>query len=258
MSGGMVHLDVNGRSINKNVPVPYYYQIAQTLREAIDDAGARLQEGEVLLPSETRLCKLFEVARATVRHALEMLEREGLIYREKGRGTFVRRPRLKIDVRHLASTTKDMQASGVVPGFRMLSVEAVRPGPNVRHALGLAKTSAVWEIRRLRMANGDPVGVQCCWIPVSRTPGLDEENLAVPVVPILEARYGIKYGGSHRIIRTRAATAEEARMLQIAEEAPVFAISGTDNDDHGVPLDYVQSVWRGDRYDLEVRLSTPD
>ena len=71
--------------INKDLPVPYYYQIVEALRESIADLGEPEVNEKIALPSEPELSELFSVNRGTIRHALQVLEREGLIHREKGR-----------------------------------------------------------------------------------------------------------------------------------------------------------------------------
>ena len=110
------------RRINKDIPIPYYYQIAQSLRELIEDSEEGAGDREIALPSELELCQVYDVTRGTVRHALEALEREGLISRERGRGTFVTRRRVQLDLTRLCSTTQDMKIRGWTPGTKVLSV----------------------------------------------------------------------------------------------------------------------------------------
>jgi len=240
--------------INKDIPIPYYYQIAQGLREMIEDAGEVNGQGEIALPSELELCRIYDVTRGTVRHALADLEREGLIYREKGRGSFVKRRRMQLDLTRLCSTTQDMQQRGWVPGTKVLSVRCMAPRPHVQRELALNEDKPVWEVYRLRTADGEAISLQRAHIPCDMTPGLDQHDLAGSLYYTLKNSYGIQLKTADQTIRTRAATLEEAELLEVAEGDPVFVIERTSYDQAGRAVEHLHSLWRGDRYDLQVRL----
>ncbi|MDH7485818.1 MAG: GntR family transcriptional regulator [Anaerolineae bacterium] len=242
------------RKINKDVPIPYYYQIAQILREMIEDAGVDSEQGEIVLPSEAELCEVYDVTRGTVRHALQVLEREGLIYRERGRGTFLRRRRVQLDLTRLCSTTEDMKARGWTPSTRVLSVGCLIPRPHVQRELRLSADDQVWEIYRLRLANGEAISLQWAYIPCHMTPGLGTYDLTSSLYYALKNGYGIELKTADQVIRTRGVTLEEAELLEIAEGDPVFVIERTSYDQNDTPVEHLHSLWRGDRYDLQVRL----
>ena len=243
------------RRINKASPVPYYYQIAQALREALDSLrrvpGA---DEEVALPSEPALAEIFGVTRGTVRHALQVLEHEGLIHREKGRGTFARRRRVELDLTELSSISEQMRSRNWAPAYRLLDIARTRPLPPVPAALGIAGDEPVWAVRRLRLADGEPVSFEQSHFPCRLVPHLDREDLSGSLYDLLQSRYGFRLRTSDQTIRTRQADAEEARLLTIRQGDPVFAITGIISDAGGTPVEYSRSVWRGDRYDLQVRL----
>ncbi|MGD9496549.1 MAG: GntR family transcriptional regulator [Armatimonadota bacterium] len=247
---------LGGRGIDKASPVPYYYQIAGLLREAIEDmrAAAGPDEGEIPLPSEPALAEHFDVTRGTIRHALAILEREGLIYREKGRGTFVRRRRVELDLTTLGSITEDMARHGWTPSYRLLGIEATEPGSRAQAALGLEAGESAWRIHRLRLADGEPVCVEESFIPQRLAPDLDRQDLTGSLYGLLQSRYGFHLQAAEQTIRIRTADPEEARLLDSAEGAAVFVITGVIRDAGGNPVEYSHSVWRGDRYDLQVRL----
>ena len=248
-----IHPLLSTRRINKDIPIPYYYQIARILRETIDDLEKDAEQSEVALPSESELCELYQVTRGTVRHALELLEREGLVYREKGRGTFVRR-RVQLEVTRLCSTTEDMKARGWVPETRLLGLTSVTAHAHVQHQLHVSADMQVWEIYRLRLAGGEPISLQWSYLPCERMPELDRQDLAGSLYYILKNVYGIELRTAEQTIRTRTATAEEAELLAVPEGAPLFVIDRTTYDQNEVPVEQLHSLWRGDRYDLQVRL----
>lgn len=249
---GVFHL--GDRRIDRALPIPYYFQIAEILRGSIADVRLN-PESEIALPSENELCDLYAVTRATVRHALDLLEREGLVYRRKGKGTFLRR-RVQLDLARLSSTTADMRARGWVPAIRVLSVRRVAATRHVQRQLQIADPPEVWEIHRLRLADGEPISLQWSYVPCQRVPDLDRHDLAGSLYDTLHTAYSIDLRTADQVIRTRLATDEEAPLLEVPAGAPVFVIERTSFDQADRPVEYLHALWRGDRYDLQIRLAT--
>ncbi|HQK94035.1 MAG TPA: GntR family transcriptional regulator [Armatimonadota bacterium] len=242
------------RPLDRATPVPLYYQIAENLRQAIRDLEAAPEGERAGLPTEVELCRQFGVSRGPVRQALQLLEREGLVSRERGRGTFVARRRLTHELTKLCSVTADMEARGWRPGAQVLRVQAMAPPAHVRHALGLAQGENVWEVYRLRLADDEPVSLQWCYIPCTLTPGLPVQDLAGSLWRIFSDQYGLKLAFAEQTLRTRRATPDEARLLHIEKGEALFVITRTIYDDQTRPVQYLHSLWRGDRYDFTVRL----
>jgi GntR family transcriptional regulator len=250
----MADLILNRRKIDKGLPVPYYYQIVQILREAIQDLDVSPDGANVEFPSEMELSEYFQVNRGTIRHALQLLEREGLIYREKGRGTFLRRRRVELDLSTLCSTTADLKARGWTPDSQILSLEKISPSLHIQRFLELQPDALVWLVYRLRLADNEPISLQWSYVPVEIAPHLDQEDLSSSLYYILKNSYGVELKSGDQKIRTRPATIEEGRILEIPEGAPVFEISRVTYDQYQRPIEHLDSLWRGDRYDLQVRL----
>ena len=241
--------------INKDLPVPYYYQIVEALRESIADLGEPEVNEKIALPSEPELSELFSVNRGTIRHALQVLEREGLIYREKGKGTFIRRRRVKMDLSILCSTTDDIKNRGWEPSTKVISVEKVVPRQHIQENLKLHEGDMVWEVYRSRLANGEPISLQRAFFPEVLMPDLDQKDLNGSFYQIWSDVYQAQPFEGEQTIRTREATDEEASFLNIRENAPIFEITRITYDIKGIALEYLISVWRGDRYDFFVRLT---
>jgi len=142
-------------AINKQSRIPYYFQLAEVLRQQIKDAAA--DGSMVALPSENELAAKHRISRATVRHALDLLEREGLIYKAKGKGTFVARARAKYELTSLVPTTEDILRRGWKPGTQVLSLRRLNPPSSITAALEIAEADEVFEIHRLRTADGEPI-----------------------------------------------------------------------------------------------------
>jgi len=249
----MITSFLSSARINKNLPVPYYYQIIQILREATSTQEMEQQE-DISFPSENELCELFDVNRGTVRHALQVLEREGLIYREKGRGTFLKRRRVELDPTTLWSTSEDLRCRGWIPSVRLLDLALVSAQPHVQRMLTLTPQDEVWEIYRLRLANDEPISLQWSYIPQRLAPNLNQKDLTNSLFMILRRDYGIYLEVADQVIRTRAATSEEASLLETQSGLPLFEITRITYDHQSNPVEYLDSLWRGDRYDMRVKL----
>jgi GntR family transcriptional regulator len=245
---------INPRRINKDLPIPYYYQIVQVLRESIDDIKGDENEDEIQLPSEAELCEIFSVNRGTIRHALDLLEREGLIYRERGRGAFIRRRRVELDLSFLNSTTEDLKSRGWIPRTEVLSIKQVDPRSHIRNILNMKEGEKAWEVLRRRWANEEPISLQQAFFPENLTPNLISQDLTKSFFEIWKNKYGLHPKDAEQTIRTRAATQEEAEKLSIVEGAPIFEITRVTFDINNVAFEYLQSVWRGDRYDFKIHL----
>lgn len=244
--------------------MPFYYQMVMILRELIQDLDDNTVDSSspdqkpirlpARFPSESELAEFFQVNRGTVRHALSVLEREGLIYREKGRGTFLRRRRVELDLMSLCSTTEDLQKRGWEPMSVLLELEQVSPSAHIQRLLQLVEGNQTWKIYRLRLANDEPISLQWSYIPAGLAPGLEQHDLRGSLYYTLKNQYDLTLKTADQTIRTRAATGEEAELLQINEGDALFEITRLTFDAEQRPVEYLDSLWRGDRYDLQVRL----
>ncbi len=111
---------------------------------------------------------------------------------------------------------------------------------------------------RLRLANDEPISVQRSYIPLRIAPALDQKNLEGSLYYILKNDYGIELKTADQTIRARNASPEEALLLGIAECEAIFEISRVSYDQNGRPIEHLDSLWRGDRYDFHVRLFSRD
>jgi len=237
--------------INKNNPIPLYYQIADYLRDFIQSVDTRKkEEEEISLPTESELSDCFDVHRGTVRHALDILEGEGLIYRERGRGTFVQRKRIEDDISTLLSTTENLERRGWTTNTVVLDISKDHPQAHTANALKLNDESYVWGIHRLRIANDEPIGIQIVYIPVYLAPDLDRHDLTRSLTKTFEEEYGIIYTIADQTIRARKATSSEAKLLNIKENDPLIVVSGVSWDQYKRPIEDIDSFWRYDRYDI--------
>ncbi len=241
--------------IDKTSYVPYYQQLADLLRKEI---SARQAAGEVYrLPSENELAERYGLSRATARHALDELAREGWIYTQKGVGSFAPVRRVEQDVTALVSTTADMRRRGWSLVTKVLEVVLLPAPAHVADALELPEDEPVYKLRRLRVVDQTPLSVQTVYLPAALCPNLPENNLSGSLYQLLEGRYGLTLWTGRETLRARAATAEEAELLDMPAGAAVMYAERVTYGADGRAVEYLEAVWRGDRYDFKVALTRP-
>ncbi len=242
-------------TIDKRSTVPYYEQLAELLRQEIDQN--KPQTGLYQLPSENELAERHGVSRPTIRHALDALERQGYIYREKGRGSFAATRRVEHELTRLVSTTEAMRKRGWTVSTRVVSVNRLQAPAPISHALELGPDDYVYELRRLRIVDDVPVSVQTAFLPADLCPKLEDNDLTSSLYRLLDARYGLRLWTGTEVMRSRGATKGEAKLLQIREGTPVMFAERITYTSTGTPVEYLEAAWRGDRYDLTVALTRP-
>ena len=209
------------------------------------------------IPSERVLAERFGVARMTVRQAVNQLVTGGKLYRVPARGTYVARPTIVLPVR-LTSFTEDMTSRGLTPG----SVDLVRRTDPADEALavelGIRRRRAGARRRapahRRRRADGDRAGLPA---RPAIAPGLSEQTLADrSLYAVLEERYRIMLDAGEQTIPASTVTATDAGLLGVPDGSPVLLFTRR-SFATGVPIEYVVSAYRADRYQLNVALDLP-
>jgi GntR family transcriptional regulator len=241
------------KTINKQSHIPYYYQLADILRAFIRERAAG-DETE-FLPSENELVQTYQVSRATVRQALSLLEREGLVHKVKGKGTYICKHRVRYPLTKLVATTEDMQRRGWQPGVKVLSFLEIDTHSPITEALHLTAGEKVYELCRLRLGNEQPVGLQWAYLPVKKCPGLIDLDLAASLTQVMEDNFGILFWSAHEFLRARLPTKFEAEHLQIPKNLPVIYMERITFTPEGQPVEFLQSVWRSDLYEYEFSLT---
>ena len=241
--------------IDKTIPIPYYQQLADLLRREISEQETGNQVFQ--LPSENELAERHGITRATVRHALDVLEQDGWIFREKGKGSFAAVRRVEHELTQLVSTTEDMRRRGWPLATQVVSLEQTEAAAYVAHALELPERTLVYELCRLRIVDGQPLSLQTAYLPVELCPQLEGNDLTDSLYRLLETRYGLRLWTGREVLRARCATPYEAHLLQVKEHLPVMYMERTTYAAHGIAVEYLEAVWRGDRYDFKVTLTRP-
>jgi GntR family transcriptional regulator len=234
-------------------PVPLYYQLKTVILREIESGR---WPPDAQLPSENELASRFSVSKITVRQALRELAGEGFIRREQGRGTFVERRRLQQGPRELTSFTKEMRSHGLVPASRVLARGVVAAPPAVVSALGLSEDARVFRLRRLRLANREPMGVQTAFIPLDLTPGIAKISFAkVSLYDVLQSHFGLYPATARETYCVTLLKRDVAALLGVSARSPAMTAERVTFLADGRPLECVQSIMRGDRYMVAIDLT---
>src|SRR6266571_534355 len=206
------------------------------------------------IPSERRLSAEYGMSRLTVRAALDELVREGYLVRRHGSGTFVSEPKIAQQLT-LTSFTEDMRRRGMVADSRTISLENVHAGPQVARALNISPADRVFQIRRLRLADGEPMALETLHVPVSLVPGLTGAQMEhASWYELLEERYNVVIASGLQTIEPTVTNEEESELLHVPLHSPAFLFERTSFTPHGETVEYVRSIYRGDRYRLVAEL----
>jgi DNA-binding GntR family transcriptional regulator/CubicO group peptidase (beta-lactamase class C family)/L-amino acid N-acyltransferase YncA len=234
--------------------VPVVAQLkSRRLREALLELIRDRAPGAAL-PTERELCTDYGVSRATVRHVLQRLEAEQRIFRRQGKGTFVALAKIEEPL-GLTSHTEEMRASGIVPGSKLIMVSRIEAGIDVATALRLGPDSEVLRIERLRLADGEPIGIEVLFLNADRFDGITASlGDNVSFYQLLHSDYGVELDSAEETIEAVVAGPREARLLDCRPGSALLQLSRLTTDTGHRPIEYVQSLYRGDRFRFRQRL----
>jgi GntR family transcriptional regulator len=231
---------------------PKYYRLKQELRQQIDD----LAPGTAIEP-ERVLSERFAVSRTTVRQALQELAVEGRLVRIQGKGTFVAPPKVTQSLQ-LTSYTEDIASRGLNPASRLLEITELPTSPEVAAHMQLDVGVPIVRIERLRLADGQPMAVEAVHLEAARFADIAEAMFDwTSLYTLLHDRYGIELVEAEETIETVLASPAEARLLNTDTGSPLLLLSRTSWDPQARPVEYVRSLYRGDRYRFVTRLRRP-
>ena len=247
-----MHVSEQILPLNKQGFIPLYYQIQQALMQ-------KLQSGELAvgdpLDSEEELSRRYQVSRMTARQALHGLKVSGYAYSQKGRGTFVTRPKLEKNVMHLQGFTEDMRQRGLKPSSRVLEKTVVLADEDLIQKLHLQKNDRVLRLRRLRLANGIPMALEESHIPLRNFPGLEQVDFAKnSLYQTLRERYSVQVAWADETIEALPATSTQAELLTTPRRSSILSITRILMTMQETPIEATNSLYRGDRYRALIRV----
>ncbi len=232
--------------------LPRYLRLA-------DDLRARIRSGvlppKARLPTEAELCQRYGLSRGTVVRALELLERQGLIERQAGRGTFVAAPRLAPGSFRILDFSDDMRQRGKTPGTRLLHRGVERPTPFLATALRLPRGEQVIRIERLRLADGEPMALETRYLAYATCPELLDEDLERESIHrLLIEKYRLPLVRAQFTMSAAVLDPREAALLATAPGTPGFRVERLTFTTGDRPVTFMTSLYRGDQYRFTAEL----
>jgi GntR family transcriptional regulator len=234
--------------------VPRYFQLVNIFRHRIED-------GEWLpyqtIPSERELEKIYHISRITIRNAISILILQGYLYREQGIGTFVSPQKLQKSIFKLTSFSEDMINRGMEPGQKIISIVRTKTTERVAKNLELQEGAEALTIVRIRLANGNPIGLQTSHLALSQDETITCEELerAGSLYELLQTKFNLIPSEAEESVEATLASSEEAVMLETAEGSPLLLTSRIMWSQNRRPIEYVKILYRGDRYRYVARLT---
>lgn len=235
--------------IDKKSPIPVYFQLKNIVLKMIADG--KYSEGG-LIPSERELGEILGISRMTVRQALNNLVHEGVLYREKGRGTFV--AKTKIEQKNIMSFSEIVAGRGMTPSTKVLYFQKEEAKGEISGILEMEENQSVYNIKRLRLANNIPVGIEQAFIPEIHCPGLEKFDLTQSLYRLIREEYRHSISYVDNVIEVSKADREEKELLGISNNVPVLRVSGVNYTEYDLKLFYERSVYRSDEYKYNVRV----
>lgn len=238
--------------INRAGGLPIYLQIAYHIR---DEIVSGVYEENAQIPAEQDLASTFGVSRMTARNAVTYLVDKGLVYRVHGKGAFVSVRKLKRTLNKLNNFKQDMEELGMKASSKMLEFVRRMPTPREQRLLKIRKNQEVFNVKRIRYANGEALGMQSFIVPTYFIPQLEEIDLERYSFYncLKEAGYPLDY--AEQRIETVLAP-EIAKQIGVPTGKPFFYFERVSSTKDHVPVELLHSYFYGEKYSFHITLHT--
>ncbi len=229
----------------KRGPTPYYHQIEEILRDKISSGELRVGDR---IPSEADLGEMFQVSRATVRQALNNLDRDGIICREPGRGSFVRSVGKGVAELKMTCLLEDLIALGIPAGISVREEGLGRPPQSAAEALGLSPDDVAYSFFRVVDVDGEPFSATRVFLPAWMGKRLTKEDLAANhLLETLNQQCGIRAERADQVIEAIIADPKQASLLGVNAGRALLSVTRTTYDRLQQPIEHSNSLYRSDR-----------
>ncbi len=242
--------------ISRKSDVPLYVQIMETLEDRIRSGG--LRSGD-LVPSEAALVEEFKVSRITVRQALSNMEQRGLVYRRRGRGTFVSSPQVRQELDHEARTIVEaLRSRGIEPEVRILGLERIEAPLRVSKMLQLQEDPIVTRLRRLYLHEDAPLALVDLFLPLAMS-GVAEvlsqdDHLKETTYSVFEKKMRITIKEAKHIIRSTPLEADIAAALHVPPDSTCLSMDRITFSENGSVLELMTFYYPTDSFQFEITL----
>jgi GntR family transcriptional regulator len=222
-------------------------------RERVLELIEPLSVGDAI-PSERQLSSDLAVSRLTLRAALDELVREGYLVRRRGAGTFVAEPKVAKGI-DITSFSDDMRARGLTPASRTIELREVPAGARLGRILHVSPSEPIVSVKRLRLADGEPMAIELLHVRSSLVPGLTARDLETnSFYDLLSSRYDVAIVGGTQTVEPTVTNEEESAALGVPLHSPALLFERITRSSAGDIVEFTSSTYRGDRYRLVTEL----
>lgn len=236
--------------INRNSEVPCYSQLSKILLEQIRSGG--LCQGEQL-PTESAISKKYKLNRHTVRRAIERLAEEGIVYKVRGKGTFLAKTKIPYKVSKKTQFTTSVLQAGLQPDAILLETYEVVAGEEFSRKLNIQPDDIVSVLEILRYADDIPFSHTSSFLSAKKFPGFpDLLNRSFSLYRLLEDHYGIEATRKSSAFEVSMPDDKDMEILQISPKTPLLVVKSLSESQYGDIVEYCVSKFRGDLCSITV------
>lgn len=223
-------------------------------RQQLLDLLGTLPQG-AQLPGERFLAKDFGVSRMTLRRAMEGLTKEGHLLRQARSGTYIQRPMITSQLK-LRSFTEEMKSRGVVPSSRVLNFREVRANAEIAVRLGVKQDSKLFRVKRLRLGDNTPIGIELVHISQDVIPVINRKVLYGSLYDWFAAEFNVYVQHASNIVSAYMPTKSECQILEIDGQIPCLHMRMVDTNQYEMPFMTAECIYRSDRYEISLRVQS--
>lgn len=230
--------------------IPLYLQLKEKILEDIKN-NYKVND---IIPAEGKLEEKYQVSRITVRKAIEELEKDNIVKKKQGKGTFVQEQKILYDANSIGSLTQRLSKQKHLLTTKSISFEIIEAGEEhfVKDMLHCEKLLC---IRRTRLLNDIPFALMINYFDVNTVPDIDKKLNLESLYEFLKQEYNIELHKAEEIVEAIAANKVEAKKLNIDEKSPLLSLKRLSYDQDDNPIEYSNLVIRGDMYKHKILLS---
>ncbi len=225
---------------------PLYIEIRNFMMSQIMNGHIKLGEK---IPTERELMELFGTSRMTVRHAIDKMVDDGVLTRVVGRGTFVSSEKINVGLNILKGFSEEIEESGHVPGARLISKTKTTADESLAKMLHIDTGAPVLKVIRLRYVDNLEMALTVSFFPALRALDLEAVNFgAVSIYKELLDVLGLVVDKADETISAVSANGEQAKLLRVNKGAALLFLSRLSMTSRSVPIEFMEGVFRPDRY----------
>jgi GntR family transcriptional regulator, mannosyl-D-glycerate transport/metabolism system repressor len=222
---------------------PLYKQVANQIKKQIQSDNLDKDDA---IPSEQKLSESFNVSRVTIRQAIKLLVDEGILYKVRGSGTYVKQPKIEHDIYRLQGFTEEMESLNHVPSNQVLEFSMQIPVEPIKERLNLKAEEKVFFIRRLRSGDGEPMILEETYMPVTLFPDLSVEVMTRSKYEYVEKK-GYKIKERQGEILPHIPSKELREILQM-KDSSCLAMNLCAYLEDGTIFEYTKLYFRSEKY----------